>query len=66
MTFGLAIVQGQVVVVQPSLSGPLAMMLSFEDMVHALETQFNQQLRSQGRIIHDIRIEQGIMVVVVE
>jgi tRNA splicing ligase len=66
ITLGLAVVDGQIVVVDPHLSGPLEMMISFDDMVRVLESQLNEQMQQAGRTMHDIRIEPGRMVVVVE
>lgn len=66
ITSGLAVQNGRIVMLSPKLDGPLGMVLSFDDMVQSLETEINNQLNTQGRTIHDIRIEQGQIVVIIE
>lgn len=66
VTLGLTVANGQVAVVNPQLEGPLNLILSFEDVTRSLERELNSQLASEGRVVRDIRIEQGTVVAVVE
>lgn len=66
LSLGLSVQDGRIVAVDPQLEGPLALVISVEDLVRSLETQFNSQLADQGRVIHDIRIEQGEAVLIME
>ncbi len=65
-TFGLAAEDGRIVVVDPSLSGPLGMVISFEDLAISLEQQINEQFDTKGRTIHSVRVEEDRIVVAIE
>lgn len=66
VSFGLAVENGRIVVVNPRLDGMLGLLVSFEDMTQTLETKMNDQLVAQGRQVKDIRIEEGRLVVLIE
>lgn len=63
ISMGLQAQNGRIAVVNPRLDGPLALLISFEDVIRTLEEQINAQFDTQGRAIQDIRIEQGQMMV---
>jgi len=63
LSLGLQAQNGRIAVVNPRLDGPLALLVSFEDLIRTLEKQINAQFDTQGRAIQDIRIEQGQMIV---
>jgi hypothetical protein len=64
VTFGVAVQNGKVTVVEPDLDGPLGYLISFEDLTRTLERQLNEQLQAQERAITSVQIEQGAIVAV--
>lgn len=66
VTFGLAVQNGKVVVVEPDLDGPLGYLISFDDLTRTLERQLNEQLQAQERAVTSVQIEQGAIVAVLE
>lgn len=65
-TFGLAAEDGRIVIVDPSLSGPLGIVVSFEDLAVSLEEQINEQFNTKGRSIESVRVEEDRIVVAIE
>jgi hypothetical protein len=66
VTLGVQNVDGRIVAVDPHLDGPLAMVVSFDEMITELEEQINAELVAQGRTVQHIRIEEGKMVVLID
>ncbi len=62
---GLAAQDGRVIVRDASIDGLLGQVISAQDLAASLERQINAQLAAQGRTITDVRVEQGVIVVVV-
>jgi hypothetical protein len=63
---GLAVQDGRIIALNPRIDGPLEQVVSLPDLTTALEQQFNDLLRAQGRRATDIRVEQGELVVTIE
>lgn len=64
-SLGLAAYNGQVVALEPRLSGPLALAVSAETLAATLTERLNQQLAAQGKQAREVRVEQGRVVVVI-
>jgi hypothetical protein len=65
-TTGLAVVDGRLVAVNPTISGPVGTLVSAETIGRALTEQLNQQLVAQNKRASDVRVEQGQLVIVIE
>lgn len=63
---GLGVAGGRVVVRDPFLSGPLALVISANDLVDPIEEQINAALQVTDRAIVAVRVEQGRIVVTIE
>lgn len=63
---GLAVQNGRIIVLNPTINGLLGQAISAEDVTRSLENQINAQLEAQGRRITDLQINQGEVVVTVE
>jgi hypothetical protein len=63
---GLAVQNGRIIAVEPSMDGPLGQFIALPDLARALEQQLNGQLASQGRRVTEARVEQGALVVTIE
>ncbi len=63
---GLAVQDGRIVAVDPTMSGPLGQVVSLPSLTASLERQLNDQLAIQGRTITAVRVEQGAIVVTSE
>jgi hypothetical protein len=55
---------GRIVVTSATIDGPLAMVLSSDDLAASLADKLNAEFASQGRSVEDVRIEEGQMVLV--
>ncbi len=64
--FGLAAQEGRIALVQPRLSGPLALLISIDDLTRTLEQQFNSELVAQGRSVQSVRVEPGQAIIVIQ
>ncbi len=62
----LAAQDGQLVVNNPQINGPLGLALSADSLAASLQRQINDQLAAQGQVVRDIRIEQGQIVLITE
>ena len=63
---GLAVQDGRIIALNPRIDGALGQVISLPDLTKALEQQFNDLLAQQGRRATDIRVEQGVLVVMIE
>lgn len=63
---GLAVSSGRVVVINPVLDGPLALLISVDDLVRPIEEELNNTLEATDRYVRDVRIEQGQIVVMLD
>jgi hypothetical protein len=63
---GAAIQDGQIIATNPNIDGPLANLVNLQDLVGPLQQQLNDELRTQNRHVTDVRVEQGVLVFVVE
>ncbi len=61
---GVAVESGQIMLVNPQLDGPLGMLVSSQDLITPLLERLNMELAQQGRVIEDIQIEDGRVVVI--
>ncbi len=61
---GLAAQDGRVVVTSANISGPLAMVLSGDDLARSLADRLNAELSAQGRSVEELRVEEGQLVLV--
>ncbi len=57
---------GQIVLANPQIDGPLNAVISASSLADTLEDQINAELAVQGRAVHDVRIEQGQVVLQIE
>ena len=64
-SLGLAAYNGQVVALNPQLSGPLALVVSADTLASTLTERLNQQLAAQGKQAREVRVEQGRVVMVI-
>jgi hypothetical protein len=63
---GAELQNGQIIATNSSIDGPLANLVDLQDLVQPLQQQLNEELAAQGRSVTDVRIEQGVLVFVVE
>jgi hypothetical protein len=63
---GLEVRNGRVVTADPQLNGPLSQVITLSDLTQPLERQLNDQLAAQGRRVTEVRIEQGVLVLIIE
>ncbi|NJN16131.1 MAG: hypothetical protein HC822_07550, partial [Oscillochloris sp.] len=63
---GLAIAGGRVVVRDAVLTGPMALVVSVEDLIAPIEDQVNESLDVTGRNLLAVRVEPGQVVVTIE
>lgn len=63
---GLAAQDGQIVLRDPQIEGPLGTLLSATTLADALEEQINTELMAQGRTVRTVRIDQGQVVLEIE
>lgn len=63
---GLAAQDGQIVLRDPQIEGPLGTLLSATTLADALEEQINTELTAQGRTVRTVRIDQGQVVLEIE
>jgi hypothetical protein len=61
---GLAAQDGRVVVTSAAIDGPLALVLSGDDLARSLADRLNAELAAQGRSVDEIRVEEGQIVLV--
>ncbi|EFO81646.1 hypothetical protein OSCT_0501 [Oscillochloris trichoides DG-6] len=61
---GVTVVNGQITLVNPQIDGPLGLLVSSQDLINPLLERLNAELANQGRIIEDIQIEDGRVVVI--
>ncbi|GAB4440107.1 MAG: hypothetical protein OHK0015_35690 [Chloroflexi bacterium OHK40] len=59
----LGVAEGRLVVRDPQLSGPLGLLISPEALVQPIEEELNRTLDVTSRQLHEVRIEQGQIVV---
>lgn len=57
---------GRIVAERASLDQPLGSLLDINDLLGALQDRINSELNTQGRRVVDVRIEDGVAVVVLE
>jgi hypothetical protein len=57
---------GQLVLTNPQIDGPLNAVVSANSLADSLESQINAELAAQGRVVRDVRIEQGQVVLQIE
>jgi len=65
-TTSLAVADGMLVAVNPSIRGPVGALVSAEAIGRALTEQINRELVAQGRRAREVRIEQDQIVIVIE
>ncbi len=63
---GLAVQDGRLVTVSPSISGPLGSLIAPDALLAPIQRQLGDELARQGRRITAVRIEQGAVILVVE
>jgi hypothetical protein len=63
---GLAIQAGRIVTVDSRIEGPLENLVDLPGLIGPLQQQLNDELAAQGRRVTDVRIEQGVLVFMVE
>lgn len=63
---GLAVADGRIVAVEPTISGPLRALVNANQIADALTAQINDQLVQQGRIAREVRVEQGQITISIE
>ncbi|WP_129628891.1 hypothetical protein [Candidatus Oscillochloris fontis] len=61
---GVAVVDGRITLVNPQIDGPLGLIVSSQDLINPLLDRLNAELANQGRVIEDIQIEDGRVVVI--
>lgn len=66
LSAGLTAQDGRIVVRDARLDGPLAALVSAQDLTASLEQQINAALNNQGRAVDAIRIEEGRVIVSVQ
>jgi hypothetical protein len=67
VTFGLRIApNGRIVAVDPQLSGPIGMFISFDTLVATMEEHINKQFATQRRTFQAVRIDNGSVTVTIE
>src|SRR5579859_5943508 len=62
-TMGLAVQNGQIIVVNPQIDGLLGQVVSADQLASSLQNQLNAQLQAQGRRITDVHIAQGELII---
>ncbi|HMO57044.1 MAG TPA: hypothetical protein PKA05_04740 [Roseiflexaceae bacterium] len=62
-TMGAAIINGRIVAVDPQLDGPLAQLISIEELLVPIEAALNDELMAQGRTYTSIEILQDTVIV---
>lgn len=63
---GLAVQNGRVIAINPTIDGLLGQFVSLADLTKAFEQQINDQLGAQGRTISQVQVNAGEIVVTVE
>lgn len=63
---GLAVQNGRVIAINPTIDGLLGQFISLADLTKAFEQQINDQLGAQGRTISQVQVNAGEIVVTVE
>jgi hypothetical protein len=63
---GLAVADGKVVVVSPSIEGPLGFLIDANQLAEALQSRLNSQLTANGQRISAIDVQAGQIVAEVE
>jgi hypothetical protein len=64
-SLGLTAYNGQVVALNPQLSGPLGLAISADTLASTITERLNQQLAAQGKQAQEVRVEQGRVVIVI-
>jgi hypothetical protein len=64
-SLGLAAYNGQVVALNPQLSGPLGLAVSADTLASTITDRLNEQLAAQGKQAREVRVEQGRVVIVI-
>ncbi|NOK63640.1 MAG: hypothetical protein GFH27_549297n18 [Chloroflexi bacterium AL-W] len=65
-TMGMAVQNGQLIALDPQIDGILSQFISASDLIQPIEQQINAELASQNRVVTNIQIEQGELVVGVD
>ncbi|HYF65237.1 MAG TPA: hypothetical protein VD886_20585 [Herpetosiphonaceae bacterium] len=63
---GIAVADGQVVVVNPRIEGPLGFLIDANQLAQALQSRLNSQLTANGQRIGAIEVQPGQIVATVE
>ena len=63
---GLTAQNGQLVLVDPQIDGPLSLALSASELAQAVEARINSELVAQARAVQEVRVEEGRIVMIVQ